>query len=314
MVGLAFLSAAVAVDRQRASWILYALTAASTVVALGMLARDLIFPDIGFDAFMRDQATDCAAIGVIIAGAAYIRTIERSETHHSYPQRSDPNVLRFSFASSTASLAVCVTALIFGATYWTIFASGCGLAALACVPIIRRIARGPGAAVAIAATPLVIAMLLLACHPPAGAKSLPFAFASSSASLIAVSERVLKDGPLVGTGAGTFAAIAPIYREMDDPPPGAVPATTAAAFAIELGRPMFWLIAVATVSAISVLLRASLRRGRDSYYPAVAGSCLITLLLLAFVNAGMLGTAPSLMVAAALGVGFAQRKGRTAQL
>jgi hypothetical protein len=46
----------------------------------------------------------------------------------------------------------------------------------------------------------------------------------------------------------------------------------------------------------------------------MAGSCLITLLLLAFVNAGMLGTAPSLMVAAALGVGFEQRKGRTAQL
>jgi hypothetical protein len=76
---------------------------------------------------------------------------------------------------------------------------------------------------------------------------------------------------------------------------------------------MFFLIAVATAAAIFILLRASLRRGRDSFYAAMAGSCLITLLLLAFTNAGPLGTATSLIVAAALGLGFAQSKSRTPQ-
>ena len=155
---------------------------------------------------------------------------------------------------------------------------------------------------------------LLAHHPPERGRSLPVAFApASSASLTALSERVLADAPLVGTGAGTFAAVAPIYREMDDPPPGPIAPTAAAAVAIELGKPMLFLIVVATAAAIFILLRGSLRRRRDSFYSAMAGSCLITLLLLAFTNAGLLGTATSLIAAAVLGLGFAQSKSRTQQ-
>jgi hypothetical protein len=88
--------------------------------------------------------------------------------------------------------------------------------------------------------------------------SVPFAFAGpSSFSLIALSGRVLDDAPLVGTGAGTFVALAPIYREIDDSPP-CTGATAAAALAIELGKPMFWLIVAATVGSISALSRATL--------------------------------------------------------
>jgi uncharacterized membrane protein YjjP (DUF1212 family) len=122
---------------------------------------------------------------------------------------------------------------------------------------------------------------------------------------------MLDDAPVVGTGAGTFAAVAPIYREMDDPASGSVAATAAGTFAIELGQPMLWLITATTVGFILMLLRASLQRGRDSFYPAMGGSCLITLLLLAFTNAGLLGTATSLIAAAVLGLGFAQSKSRT---
>ena len=124
----------------------------------------------------------------------------------------------------------------------------------------------------------------------------------------AISERVLDDAPLVGTGAGTFAALAPIYRQIDDPPFRSVASTAAATLAIELGKPMLWLVAAATVVAIIALLRASLQRGRDSFYPAMGGSCLITLLLLAFVNAGLLATPASLIAAATLGLAFAQSK------
>ena len=132
-----------------------------------------------------------------------------------------------------------------------------------------------------------------------------------AAAPTAISERVLGDAPLVGTGAGTFAALAPIYRQMDDPPLRSVASTAAATLAIELGKPMLWLVAAATVVAIIALLRASLQRGRDSFYPAMGGSCLITLLLLAFVNAGLLATPASLIAAATLGLAFAQSKSRT---
>jgi hypothetical protein len=183
------------------------------------------------------------------------------------------------------------------------------------VLIIRRFALGKFGITAVAAPALGAAILLLAYHPAERSTSVLLAFAgASSPSLIALTERVLDDAPLVGTGAGTFAALAPIYREIDDLPPNSVAATAAAAFAIELGQPILWLMAVATVGSLIILLRASLQRGRDSFYPAMGGGCLVTLLLLVFTNASLLGTATGLIAAAVLGLGFAQSKSRTVQL
>ena len=122
-----------------------------------------------------------------------------------------------------------------------LIATGYGILALACVLIIRRYALGIFGITAIAAPALGAAILLLAYHPAERSTSVLLAFAgASSPSLFALSERVLDDAPLVGTGAGTFAALAPIYRETESP--NSVAATAAAAFAIELGKPMFWLI------------------------------------------------------------------------
>jgi hypothetical protein len=162
---------------------------------------------------------------------------------------------------------------------------------------------------------LVAATLMFASRPEEHGTNATLAFAgASSASLIALNERMLDDAPLVGTGAGTFAAIAPIYREIDDPAPNSVAATAAATVAIELGKPMFWLISMAIVGYIFILLRASLQRGRDSFYPAMGGGCLITLLLLSLNNVGMFGMATSLIAAAVIGLGIAQSRSRTAKL
>jgi hypothetical protein len=46
----------------------------------------------------------------------------------------------------------------------------------------------------------------------------------------------------------------------------------------------------------------------------MGGSCLITLLLLSFNNAGLFGTASSLIAAAVIGLAIAQSKSRTAKL
>ena len=304
VIAVAFLSAAVAVDRQRAEWILFALTAAVTVVALMMLARPATFA--------RAQTIDCVGMGAIIAGAACIRTIERYETRRSSPQRSVP-VLLWTFVACSAALAICGVAVLV-ATREILIATGYGIFALTCITIIRRFALGPIGVTAIAAPALGAAILLLA-HPAERGTSLPLAFAgASNPSLIALSERVLDDAPLVGTGAGTFAALALIYRQIDDPPPGSTAATAAAAFAIELGKPMFWLITMATAGSIFILLRVSLQRGRDSFYPAMGGSCLITLLLLSFNNAGLFGTTSSSIAAAVIGLAIAQSKSRTAKL
>ena len=130
-------------------------------------------------------------------------------------------------------------------------------------------------------------------------------------SLIGTTQRVLADTPLWGNGAGTFSAIAPIYSDIDETVPIVGPPTVAAATAIELGSPALWFVMVATMAAIVVLFRAAMQRGRDSFYPTAGASCLLTLLLLAFVNSGLLGMAEAIIAAATVGLAFAQSKSRS---
>jgi hypothetical protein len=314
LVAVGLLSAAVAVDRQRAEWILFALAGASALMALVLVTHDLFgltFLDAGMASFARAQAIDGVALGTIIAAAAGIRTVERIETRKSAPDRSLAVLLR-TLAACSAAFALGLATLIFGATGGVIIATAYGLAALASVFAIRRLGLGPWGIAALVATAIGVAILIAAGAP--GARTNSFALAgapASPASRIAVSQRMLDDGPATGTGAGTFAAVAPIYRDADDPTALAAAPTAAAAFAVELGRPMLWFIMIGMAGGIFVLLRAALRRGRDSFHPAAAGSCLVAILFLCFVNAGVLGTAAALLAAASVGLGLAQSKSRT---
>ena len=164
VIAVAFLSAAVAVDRQRAEWILFALTAAVTAIALIMLTHDLFFPGVWLATFARAQAINCVGMGTIIASAACIRTIERYETRRSSPQRSVPVLLR-TFVACSAALAICGAAVMLGATREVLIATGYGILALACVLIIRRFALGTFGITAIAAPALGAAILLVGLPP-----------------------------------------------------------------------------------------------------------------------------------------------------
>ena len=311
LTAVAFLSAAAGIERQRAESMLFALTAAVTAIALILLAHDLFFPGAWLGTFAHAQAIDCTGIGIIIASAACIRTIERYETRQSSPRRTVP-ALRRTFLTCLGALLICLVALLVAATREALFATAYGFLALAGVMAIRRFGLGLLGILGMAVPALGIAILLVAAHPTERGTSVSLDFAEKT-PLTTLSERMLDDAPLVGTGAGTFAALAPIYREMNDPPSGPVAATAAASFAIELGQPMLWLIVIATTGAIIILLRASLRRGRNSFYAAMGASCLLALLLLSFVNAGILGTATGLMIAAVLGLASAQSRSRTVQ-
>jgi hypothetical protein len=305
LTAVVLVSAAIAVDRHRAEWILFALTGAVAAIAILLLGQELFYSSGGLTSFPQEAAVDCAAVGTIIASSACVRTIERYETRRANSQRSVPTLL-LTLVASGAALVICFAALFVNGAREALIAAGCGIAAFACMMIIRRF--GAWYAAVIVASILSVIVFAIATHPADHVKSVLLAFASPPT---VATEHVLGDAPAAGTGAGTFAALARIYREMDDPLPQAVASTTAASYAIELGRPMLWLIALATAGSVIILLRASLQRRRDSFYPAMGGSCLITQLLLAFVNAGLLTTAVGLVTAAALGLAFAQSKSRT---
>jgi hypothetical protein len=315
IAAVAFLSAAVAVDRQRAEWILFTLMGATASIALVLLFDKLtgltVLNALG-GLSGRAQALDGSAIGIIVAAAAGLRTLERAEHRHASPDISG-TAPGWTFAACSTALVLCVVALAVNATGPAITAAGYGAGALIAVAIIRRLGLGPWGIAAFAVPAIALAVLLIASEPGLRTKGVMLAFAAPSRlALTSASQHILDDTTWAGTGAGTFAAILPIYRDMNDPPTSIAP-TAAAALSIELGRPMFWWIVVTIAGAGLVLLRASLQRGRDSFYPAAGAGCLIALLILAFVNAGILGTATAIIAAAVLGLALGQSKSRTTQ-
>ncbi len=306
---VAFLSAAVAVDRVRAEWLLFAMTSVGAVFALVVAAHGLFAPFLEFSTFMNAQAADCVAMGAVIAAAACMRSLERYESHHGRSHGSLPTLL-WTLAACGLALVLCLAAVIFQEPPEILFASACGVVIIAWIIVVRRFRLGTWGVVPFAVVVISVALLVFTTHPVERGQSALLAFAPPS-SQGAVTKRMLKDAPSVGTGAGTFAALTPIYRAIDDPPGISEASTTAATFAIELGRPMLWLFVLGIAASILIFLRAALLRGRDSFYPAMGGGGLVTLMLLIYMNDGLLGNAVGLIVAAMFGLSMAQSKSRT---
>lgn len=308
LAAVAFLSAAVAVDRLRAEWILFALSIATSIAGLIVIGHH--FVSSWLTPFALTQATDCVSLGMIVAATACVRAMERYGMRRS--QQQSRLIGLQSFIPGFTALVICGLAFSLIATYVAAFATAYGLLTLASQSIIRRFELGWWGIAGVALPALIIAIVLIGSHPAPRDISAPLAFASEAfSSHVALSQRMMDDAPVGGIGAGTFNDLAPVYREAKDPPSGPTAATSAAAFAIELGKPMLWLIIAATVGFTLALLRASLQRGRDSFYPAMAASGLVTILLFAFIDAGLFGTTTGLIVSAMLGLGCAQSKSRT---
>ena len=217
------------------------------------------------------------------------------------------------FAGCAAALAICVAALMLGAKTNVLVATAYGAAAVAAVVFVRRLGFGTWGILAFALPGIALAAFLVVGNPALGTKSVSLIFATQApASLTGTSQRILADTPAWGIGAGSFSAIAPIYSDIDETiPQPAIAPTAAAAATIELGSPLLWFIIIATIGAIVVLFRAALQRGRDSFYPTAGAAALLTLLLLSFMNAGLLGMATAMITAATVGLAFAQSKSRS---
>jgi hypothetical protein len=309
LIAVVFLAAAIAVERQRAEWILFALTISATFISLMVITHQWFLKGSWLAERQQIAGNECASLGTIIAAAACIRAIERSETRRARAQ-SEPEGWRTTILCGVA-FAICALAFVLGANRETLFATSYGLVTLACVVVIRRFSLRLLGTAMLAVPAIWVAIVLVSSRPLPHDVSLPLAFAAPySPRLSALSERMLADAPIAGAGAGTFAALTPTYREIDDPPADSPAPTATGVIAIELGKPMLWLIVAGTIGLIIFLLRASLLRGRDSFYSAMTGSCLLTVLLMSFANPGLFGTTPALFAATALGLGLAQSKSR----
>jgi len=310
LIAISLSTAAIAIDRQRAGSILYALNGATVLTAALLILRHFTVT-FGNIPAGDSAAVACAGIGVVVAVAGFIKTVERDRTRPAETRARRSRWHGVILAGYIIAFAISASVLIVSARYAVWIAVAYSLAVILGVAIVRRFDFGAWGIMALATLPLGLGALLISHVPNLQSDGPALAFTSpSSTDLISASQRMLADTPWSGIGGGAFAAISPVYRNIGDPPMPQ-PANAVTGILVELGRPMTALIGIVTCIAIIVLLRAALRRGRDSFYPAAGAACLFGVFLLSFVNGGILATGPAVLMAGILGLAFGQSKSRT---
>jgi hypothetical protein len=188
------------------------------------------------------------------------------------------------------------------------FAAASGFLTFCAAVAIRRWAFGRLGAAAISVTAAVAAAALVTVG--ASDPDPRFAFVKKETAAVELTRRLLSDAPFFGNGAGSFGALLPIYQASKSGSNAAEAVTAAAKISIEMGKATLWIFVAAAAFAVFVLLHGASRRRRDWFYAAAAGACLVTLMNLAFVNAGLSGVAIALLSGTIFGVGLIQSRGR----
>jgi hypothetical protein len=310
-MAIGLVAAAVAINRRTAEWLLFALTAATTLIALVALMAS--FSDLKFFSYSdgsswENAAISCAGIGVILAAGATLHTYEHLKMR---PQNQAGLVawLRPTFLSCLLAILTCSLAIFVGATTEAYFAVIGGMVTLAVTGGIRRFGFGRWGISAIVSLLLFFAAAVITIHPIRNIAGLPLALAMhASKPAVEVTERILADTSLVGTGAGTFAAVMPIYRDIDELMVGSTAPTAAAAIAVEMGPPFLWAAFISAIALVVILLRGALRRQRDSIYPTVGASCIVVIISQAFSNTALFSSPVTILTAAIIGIAIAQSK------
>lgn len=305
-IGAIVLAAAVAINRERAESVLLGAAAATVLISFAALFHDLF--DFNFLA-MREEALDCACLGVTLSAACAILVLERHETRRYNPGPTQEKLLLASLACLTAFL-ICAGAVAAARSGSLAFAAASGFLTLCAAVAIRRWALGRLGAAAIGVTAAVIAAALatVAASDP----DLRFAFVKKDTGAVELTRRLLSDAPFFGDGAGSFDALLPIYQASSSGSSATEAVTAAAKLSIEMGKATLWIFVAVAAFAVFVLLRGASRRRRDWCYAAAAGACLVTLMNLAFINVGLSGAAIALLSATIFGVGLSQSRGRVA--
>jgi hypothetical protein len=314
-LGVLLLSCTIATDRQRAEKVLFVATAGTAVIALMLITNDVLglaWLDKQHDPVGRGGALDTAVLGIILSAACVVRAYERFETRQADDDRS-AHRLASNVLTSAVAFAMCAAAIALGDAGNTRFAAAAGLVTLLGIVFVRRLRLGRWGGVAVALAGCALGVWIVADTMTESRADLTVRFATPPSASNAITERMLTGSGLIGTGAGTYHALVPIYREPNDAVGDLEPPTAAAEVAVEWGRPLLWAGAIAAVVLIGVLLSAGMSRGRDSFYAAAGASSVAALLIVAFGNPGLFGTSVLIIVGTVLGLAVAQSRSRAAQ-
>lgn len=305
VIAAALVAAAVALDRQRAESILYVLLAISTLVAARQIALDFGFLHVRADQSGADgaEATVFAVAGILMSCASLLHAYDRRQ--RSGRQRRSSRAMILFGATAIVSLLTCVAALLIHADSGTFVAALVGAGTLSAVFAIRQWMLGPWGKAGLAAAAAVGLLGAFAAIPVK--KDMDLAVAWSTQPQTAT-ERMLSDVPPAGSGAGTFEALLPLYRDIGTLATRETP-TAAAAITIEMGRTFLVGLILAALSGALMLFHRSLSRGHDYVYAGTGAGALLALAVMAFLNGGILSLGASLFAAVLCGLAFAQSRG-----
>jgi uncharacterized membrane protein len=300
ILAAAFVTATVTLNRQRAENFLSLLTGTAALIAAELIGYDLGYLRLpGYEHLgERADTMNIAVIGFILSCATTIRAYE----HFDGTQHRKSRMMAM-LAASMAALFICLSAILISADSVSFLAALFGTGVLIAVLAIRRWRLGPLGQAGIAALAAVAVFGFFAVVP--AKKDADLTLALSTQGRISSIERMLSDAKWGGSGAGSFEALLPIYRDTADSVE--IP-TAAATIAIEMGRPFLWTYVIIALIGASTLFRRALLRGRDYVYSSAGAGCVIALLILLFANDGILGLTASLMISVVCGLAFAQSK------
>jgi hypothetical protein len=294
MVVIALLAIVLTHHRRDAERLLLVLAGIATVVSLQRIASYLPVPDSArfLPLAAQDAAETISVFGVVLTAATVIWEYERARPSRSHPRQPAASA-PVEFAVAVAALLVNLAAVIASGDPTALFAAVFGASVVLAVLIIRKAHLSSWGRAGTAAV-FVLALAAFIAFMPGRAES----------DLIT---RMTDDARLLGAGAGTLSALAPIYGEGANAPA----ASAAATLTIEMGRPFLWLTVLIAASWALLLLQGSLQRGRDYVYAAAGAGCIAALLLAALSSECGLSLAASVILSATIGLALSQSKRET---
>jgi hypothetical protein len=306
-VGALFLATAVTINRDRAETVLVSLAAVTTLISLG----HVVSYGFGLESpAVWEEVVSCACLGAILTAACAAFVYERHETRRAKLGFGEAKFI-YPLLTSLAAFLICAMAIGLSHSGSVILAACCGVGMFISVFLVRRLHLGRWGAGAIGVTAIVI-VAALASGAAGSNKDPMLAFVKKDPVTLELTQRILADAPFFGDGAGAFSSVLPIYQFGDSGAHERRAVTFAAKLSIEMGRPMLWAAVITAGLAAALLLQASTKRGRDSFYPTAAASCLVSLIVLAFINVSLFGQTLPMLSVIILGLGLAQSRGRPA--
>jgi hypothetical protein len=302
-------------DRERAETTLFVTCAVTAFMSFEVLLGQFqhltgIVPAPGNPAAATFVAV--SVLGAVLNVAAAVRIIERR-----IARREEVPILRsvLMFSLSLTGSAICLAAAVITGGSNILIVAAFGIVVIIIIGAVRLVVLGPlaaGALFALLALSTTATVVLRVEGSPAAPPILRFATSPSPDSL-SVTQRALADVKWLGSGAGTFDALAPIYRDF-----GAKPAIESAsaitAITIEWGRAALIALVIIAIQLFVVTARGGLRRGRDWFFPGAASACIIALFWEAFCDSSLVHPSSQILVAVILGLGLSQTLGRTSGL